>query len=183
MGIVFVVLSHAATLLGILALCLGCYRAVVRSASTPEQIIRGMALVAGVFAYLAAKALGVSIPTLLVKTVDDAHWFSLLFLGTLVPSAAGFLLIRYVMACMRKHDVIAVRVMLMVSALALVMFADVYVAAAGEAKLVDLRPLLPNVSFLLTMMCYIVFEYRPREFQQGFGSGADGQTDARSNAA
>jgi len=43
------------------------------------------------------------------------------------------------------------------------MFANVYITAAGQAKLDDLRPLLPNVTFLLTMMCYVVFEYQPKD--------------------
>ena len=161
MGIIFIILSHVVTLLVILALLYGSYQAIIRAGSTAEQIIRGLALVAGVFAYLAAKALGVSVPSLLVKTLNDGHWFSLLFFGSLIPSVAGFLLIRYIVACMKKHDSIAIRVMLMISSLALVMFSDVYIAAAGQAKLDDLRPLLPNVSFLLTMMCYIVFHYQP----------------------
>jgi hypothetical protein len=64
---------------------------------------------------------------------------------------------------MKKDDDIATRIMLLISSLVLIMFADVYVVAAGEAKLDNLRPLLPNVTFLLTMMCYVVLEYRPRQ--------------------
>ncbi len=163
MGPFFILLSHAVTVLGIVALGYGAYLAIVTTKSIPERIVRGLALTAGTFAYLAAKALGISLPSLIVQSVEGGKWYSLIFLGAIIPSLAGFFLIRYVMACMMKHDAIAIRVMLMISALVLVMFGDVYIVAAGEAKLDDMRPLLPNVTFLLTMMCYIVFEYRPKD--------------------
>ena len=166
MGTFFIILSHAVTVLGIVALGYGAFFAITNTKSIPERIVRGLALTAGTFAYLAAKALGVSLPSLVVQSVEGGKWFSLIFIGAIIPSLAGFFLIRYMMACMKKHDAIAIRVMLMIAALVLVMFADVYVVAASQAKLEDLRPLLPNVTFLLTMMCYIVFEYRPRDTAQ-----------------
>ncbi len=166
MGTFFIVLSHAVTVVGILSLGYGAFVAMAATKSVPERIVRGLALTAGVFAYLAAKALGVSLPSLIVQSVEGGKWFSLIFLGAIIPSLAGFFLIRYMMASMKKHDAIAIRVMLMIAALVLVMFTDVYVVAAGQAKLEDMRPLLPNITFLLTMMCYIVFEYRPRDEAQ-----------------
>lgn len=159
----FICLSNAIIIAGIGALGFGAWLAVVSTRSVSERIVRGLALVAGVFAYLAAKALGVSVPSALIRSVDDSHWFSLLTLGALLPSTAASFLIRYVMRCMRRHDCIALRVMLMVSSLVLVMFSDVYVAAVNQAKLNTLSPLLPNVTFLLTMICYVVFEYEPRD--------------------
>ncbi len=163
LGTFFIVLSHAVTILGICALGYGEYFAIVATKSIPERLVRGLALTAGAFAYLAAKALGISLPSLIVQSVEGGKWFSLVFLGAIIPSLAGFFLIRYIMKCMKKHDAIAIRIMLLISALVLVMFGDVYVAAAEKAKLDDLTPLLPNVTFLLTMMCYVVFEYRPRD--------------------
>jgi len=155
----FICLGNTIMVAGIIALCGGAWMAIVQTIS--ERIVRGLALVADVFAYLAAKALGISIPAVLIRSVDDSHWFSLLTLGAVLPSFAGFFLIRYVLRCMRRHDSIAIRVMLMVSSLVLVMFSDVYVAAVNQVKLNTLTPLLPNVTFVLTMICYVVFEYQP----------------------
>lgn len=151
------------TVAGIAALIYGAYRAVVATKTTSERIIRGIALTAGSFAYFLSKSLGLSLPELVMESVQAGKIFSFVTIATLIPALAGYLLIRYIMACMKKHDAIAIRVMLMLSALVLVMFADVYIAAAGQAKTSDLRALAPNMSFLLTMMCYIVFEFRPRD--------------------
>lgn len=163
METLFIVLSHLVTLAGLAALGYGGYRAIVATRSISERIVRGLAITAGAFAYLASKALGIALPTLVMESVEAGKWFSFITIGAIIPSLAGFFLIRYIMSCMRKHDAIAIRIMIMMSALIFVMFGDVYVAAAGHAKLVDLRPLLPNVTFLLTMMCYVVFEYRPKD--------------------
>ena len=163
MATLFIFLSHLVTLAGLAALGYGGFCAIVATRSISERIVRGLAMTAGTFAYLASKALGISLPTLIMESVEAGKWFSFITIGAIIPSLAGFFLIRYVMSCMRKHDAIAVRIMIMLSALVFVMFGDVYVVAAGQAKLVDLRPLLPNVTFLLTMMCYVVFEYRPKD--------------------
>jgi hypothetical protein len=145
-----------------LVLVYAAYRIVAGTPRGQERVVQGIALTTGIFAYFAARALGVSLPSLIVQSVEAGKWFSLLLVGAVIPSLTGFFLIRYLMKCMRKDDAVATRVMLLVSALVLVMFADVYAVAAGTAKLEDMRPLLPNITFLLTMMCYIVFEYRPR---------------------
>ena len=163
MSIFFIILSHMVTIAGLATLGYGGYRAIIATRTVSERIVRGIAMTAGTFAYLASKALGISLPTLILEAVAQGKWFSFLLIGAVIPALAGFFLTRYIMSCMRKHDAIAVRVMIMLSALVFVMFGDVYVAAAGEAKLLDLRPLLPNVTFLLTMMCYIVLEYRPKD--------------------
>ena len=163
MATFFIFLSHLVTIAALAALGYGAYRAVIATRSMSERIVRGLALTAGAFAYLASKALGVSLPTMIMDSVDAGRWFSFIAIGAIIPSLSGFFLIRYIMACMRKHDAIAIRIMILLASLIFIMFADVYVAAAGEAQLKDLRPLLPNVMFLLTMMCYIVFEYRPRD--------------------
>ena len=163
MATLFIILSHLVTLAGLAALGYGGFRAIIATRSISERIVRGLAMTAGTFAYLASKALGISLPTIILESVEAGKWFSFITIGAIIPSLAGFFLSRYIMSCMRKHDAIAIRVMIMMAALIFVMFGDVYVAAAGQAKLLDLRPLLPNVSFLLTMMCYVVFEYRPRD--------------------
>ena len=163
MGIFFIILSHAMMVFGIVSVIYGAYMAIASTKSIAERIVRGLAFIAGTFAYLAAKTLGISLPSLLVQSVAGGKWFALILLGTVIPAVSGFLLIRYIMACMRAHDAIAIRVMLMVAALVLVMFADVYIAAAAQAGFQNLRPLLPNVTFVLTMLCYIVFEYRPKD--------------------
>lgn len=162
MGSLFIIVSHAVTVGGILALFIGGYHAVVDVASIHERVARAMAITTGAFAYLAAKALGLSIPTLLLESIEGGKWFSLVSIGVLFPSMAGFFLARYIMRCMKRHDAIALRAMLLVASLVLIMFADVYVVAAGQAKLDTLQPLLPNLTFLLTMMGYIVFEYNPQ---------------------
>lgn len=151
------------TVAGITALIYGAYCAVIATKTTSERIVRGIALTAGSFAYLLSKALGLSLPELVLEAVQTGKIFSFVMIAALVPSLAGFLLIRYIVACMKRHDAVAVRIMLMLSALVLVMFADVYMAAAGQAKISDLRALAPNMSFLLTMMCYVVFEFRPKD--------------------
>ncbi|HVX14166.1 MAG TPA: hypothetical protein VHC22_23470 [Pirellulales bacterium] len=161
MSLFFIVLSHTITIAGICALCYAGFRVLVEPTVNQERVVRGIALVAGAFIYLAAKALGIAVPTLIIQSVEAAHWITLLVVGAIIPSLTGFLLIRYIMKCMKKDETVATRVMLMISALCLVMFADVYVVAVGAAKLEELKPLLPNVTFLLSMMCYIVFEYRP----------------------
>ncbi len=163
MSTFFIIISHLVTIAGIFALGYGAYRAIIATRSISERIVRGLALTAGAFAYLASKAIGISLPTLVMQSVEAGKWLSFITIGAIIPSLAGFFLIRYIMSCMRKHDAIAIRVMIMMASLVLVMFADVYITAAGQAKLDDLRPLLPNVTFLLTMMCYVVFEYQPKD--------------------
>jgi hypothetical protein len=154
-------LSHVVTVAGIAALIYGAYLAVVATKTTSERIIRGMALTAGSFAYFLSKALGLSLPELVMDSVQAGNLISFVTIATLMPALAGYLLIRYIMVCMKRHDAIAIRVMLMLSALVLVMFADVYIAAAGQAKTSDLRALAPNMSFLLTILCSSAARWSP----------------------
>ena len=159
----FILISHIVTIAGVVAVSYGVYIAIVETTVRHERIVLGIALVTGPFAYIAARAFGISIPTLMVGAVAEGTWFSLVSLGLVIPSLAGFFLARYVIWCMKEDDVIATRVMLLISSLVLIMFSDIYVVAAGEAKFDNLRPLLPNVTFLLTMMLFVVFVYRPQQ--------------------
>lgn len=168
----FVVISHMITVAGIFALVYGIYRAIVETTVIQERIVRGLALVTGSFAYIAARALGVSIPALMVEAVAQGQILGVVFLGLIIPSLAGFFMARYVIWCMKNDDVIAMRVMFLISSLVLIMFADVYSFAAAESnKLESLKPLLPNVTFLLTIMLYIVLVYRPVQ-RVGFGASS-----------
>ena len=101
MATLFILLSHAVSIAGISALGYGAFRAIISTRSISERIVRGLALTAGTFAYLASKALGISLPALVMQSVEAGQWFSFVVVGAIIPSTAGFFLIRYIMACMR----------------------------------------------------------------------------------
>lgn len=163
----FIVLSHFVTAAAALALAAAAFHAVYAAGCVHERAARAIALAAGVLAFTAAKAAGLSLPELLLDAIDGGRWLSAFWLAAFFPGLTGVLVGRYVMSRLRRGDVIALRVMLLVSTFVLLLFGDVYVAAAKQAGYADLKPLLPNVVFALTLMLDVIFEYRPKETSVG----------------
>jgi hypothetical protein len=165
--IVFTVLVNAGligAMFGKLALL---YAIVAKfSPSWQERIMRSIAATAGCLTYIAAKAFGLSIPAFLLQALTEGGAYLTGVVGALLPAAAGYIVawyvVRYLNSRNARRNLVGMRLLALVMAVTLLVFADVYVAAADAAHQADsLRLLLPNVSFCLAIMLHAIFRFHP----------------------
>ena len=136
------------------------------SPSGQERIMRSIAATCGLLLYLGAKALGVSIPMFLLGALTQSGAYMTGFLGALMPALLGFIVSWYVCRYFNSRDarknLVGMRVLAMVMAMAFFLYTDTYVAAVDTAHADGrFKLLLPNLTFVLAVMLYSVFRYYP----------------------
>jgi len=158
--LVYVVLVACA--LGMIAVAA---RIVLIDDSRIEIVMRSLAAIGGLLTWAGSKALGLSIPELMLQSLSLSLPISIGLIGVIFPAGAGFLIAWYVVrqlhALEATRDVIAARVLAMIVAFAFFVYTDTLLAtfsAPGERTLVNL---LPNLTFTTAILFYSVFKYRP----------------------
>jgi hypothetical protein len=130
-----------------------------------EQIMRSIAATCGLLLYLGAKALGLSLPMFMLGALTQGGAYVTGFLGALMPAMLGFLLAwhvtRYFNSRDARRNLVGMRILALVMAVALVLYIDTYIAAVDAAHADGLKMLLPNLTFVLAIMLYAVFRYYP----------------------
>jgi len=159
-GKVLLLLVHL-LIIGTILLLIGvAVGVVVDETSSLERIILSSSLSAGFLAYTAARALGISIPSLLAQSLATSNPFGVAALGLIIPSMCGTFIAWFGLRMMKKDEDVAKRVSLVLGTFIITMFADVYAAMAGEIGLSQGKFALPNITFVLGMVFYTIFTYR-----------------------
>lgn len=161
MNTFFNLLTHLLILTGILVLLSGVILMVMREKSTEGTILRSLAAVVGLFIYIGAKAVGLSIPQLAMATVQVGGSPLYRFIAVLCPSVIGLLAARFILSHMDRSEDIAARIIVLIMAFIMIMFGDVYAATYSTNVAPDglNKALLPNLSFVVSLALYIVLKY------------------------
>lgn len=130
-----------------------------------ERIMRSIAATCGCSLVLGAKALGLSVPELLLHALTMSGALLTGVIGALLPGAIGFIcawyVCRYFSSRNRRRNVIGMRILAMMMATIVLLYGDTFVAALDPAHAGDIKLVLPNLSFALAIMLVAVFKYYP----------------------
>lgn len=132
------------------------------SGEKEEGLILIAAAVLATFIYFTSKAFDISIPNLIFKGLTQSDIFSFkLFLGSFFSGAIGSLIAWYIISKLNKSSEIALRIILLMIIFMVVLFGDVYVTSWGvESNSGFNKALIPNVSFVIGVLGYIIFNYK-----------------------
>jgi hypothetical protein len=132
-----------------------------------EKFMRGLSAAAGFLIYVGAKAIGISIPDLLFRGLAISYPITIGLLGILFPAIIGYVLAWYVTRHLNSTDamknVLAMRALTMIVTLVFFLYCDAYLATYGDRNEKDVVLLLPNLTFVLSVLLYTVFKYHPPE--------------------
>jgi hypothetical protein len=129
-----------------------------------ERNVRTASLLCGFLIYLGSRAVGLSLPDLLFKAWTSTGPISasgLLVVGlqTVFPTLAGAFVGYFFLRAFQDPDQqdFGFRVLIMLTALFISLFGDVYAASLGGPDVKSVSPLLlPNLCFLVGLMLYIM---------------------------
>jgi hypothetical protein len=160
-AIFFSILTHLLIIISVFALS----GAVVFLISSPDHgtkiVIRIISAVVGVFIYIGAKGIGLSLTELIMLGVQLTSPLGFGLSAVLLPSATGVIVAWYFINQLRKSEDIAARIMILIMSFIVIMFGDVYVATYSVSDNFDgyNRALLPNLSFIIGLAIYIILNY------------------------
>jgi hypothetical protein len=161
MTVFFNVVTHLLIILGVAGMFAFVGLMIKSEDQWLEKIIKTLAMVAGFLIYFGAKAVGISIPAMMLASVQNTNPIVFGFFGLVLPSAAGIFISWYCMKNMRRSEVIASRIVILISAFIAVMFGDVYASSYQVETLKESMnaALLPNLTFVVGLTLYVVFKY------------------------
>ena len=159
MTVFFVLLTHASVLISLALLVRVAYLRVFNAGSGEEVLMRSLAVLTGVIAYVTLRTLRLGLPARLVPTPDDRLSVLKLLFGVAAPAVAGTLLAKLALWRTRRLGAADVRLLLAAGAATFAMLLDIQVKAAVAAGLSSIRPLLPNMCFLLGGLGYLLVAY------------------------
>ena len=157
----FNLLTHAVILTGLLGLSYLILHAIRSTAELSERLVLTAAVMTGFLIYFGARALGISIPELLLPAVADPNPYKVGLIGTLTPAAVGVLVSWHGLRCLRKGVATSWRFLLLGTALVVTLFGDVYAATFSVNFIkngID-GALLPNLAFQIGMTLHLIFNY------------------------
>jgi hypothetical protein len=163
---IFTIMVHAALLFAALGQFYLLLNLILRfSYHQHEKIMRALAAAAGLLIYVGSKSVGVSIPRLIYESLETTVPISVGILGVAIPSMSGFLIAWYVVRFLNSADavrnVVGMRVLSLIMTFVFFLYCDSYVATYGQEKSKDLIYLLPNITFVLSVLLYSIFKYHP----------------------
>ena len=157
------VLVHVLVIATVLLIVHVCWSTVRSETERLERLLLIASIAAGFLAYSAARAIGLSIPALMASSLQTSSPFGIAALGVTFPSLAGVFVAWFCIRMMKRDHDIARRAALLLSVFIVTMFADVYVALAEDIGLTNPKLALPNVTFVLGMVLYIIFTFKRPE--------------------
>lgn len=167
MSLLLVVLVHLLVIASIGAMLFFLRYVILKNPDAVERLLRVAAFGAGLLAYVGAKALGISIPELMASSLAVAAPLSIGFLGVVFPALAGTFVAWFCLRLMHKDDNVAARGLVLFSAFFFTMFADTYAQMAPQATSTSADLVLPNITFVLGVVLYTIFKYKPKTTGQG----------------
>ncbi len=172
MQMFFIVFAHAILLFALITSFVMIIRTVF-AAEGFERLARVFALLTAPLIVLGARAFDISIPDILLRALSLSNPFVTTTVGVIIPGGVGALAAWFFVRVLKRGNrEIGTRIMIMVGALIMFEFGDVYVAALREAGTTVDRYLAPNIAFTLALFFYIALNYKEgveavREAQYG----------------
>lgn len=157
----FAVLLHAVIVLGLGVYFLVIFKAILVTGGEVERLIRGTAFASGLLVFFASKIMGISIADFLVDAVRYYNPFFFVPIAGLLPAGLGTLLAWYCIRSLNRSTNVAIRLMIVIGALSLIQFGDVYVKATRAEGLALDRAFVPNLAFTLAISLYVILRYDP----------------------
>ena len=157
------IITHIMIILGITGLIFYIGYAVHKEQELLEKFILIISSMTGFLIYFGARALGLSIPSMMMKSVSITNPIRMTFFSIIIPWTVGTIVAWYFGWCLKKHIDIAFRVVILISAFIVTLFSDVY-AASYTVSInggID-TSLLPNLTFTVGMGLYIILNYKHR---------------------
>ncbi len=158
------IITHIMILFGIMGLIAYIGYAVHKEEKMFEKVILIISAMTGFLIYFGARALGLSIPAMMMASVSVTNPIKMAVFSILIPWSVGIAVAWYFSWCLSKHIDIAFRVVILISAFIVTLFGDVYAASytveAGGGS-ID-TSLLPNLTFTVGMGLYIILNYKTR---------------------
>ncbi len=140
---------------------------VTDSGTTEEGLIRTMACATGFLVYMGAKAVGLSMPELMFKGLEQSAPIKISTLALILPGPVGWAVAWYCTSSLQSSKIIAARVVLLFSVFILTAFVDVYIAtyAVSEFKGELNKALMPNLTFVVGILLYTIFKVDPNKIK------------------
>src|SRR5664280_1143859 len=123
-----------------------------------EKAIRFMAYGGGLLTVLGAQASGLSIANFTVDALKQSNPIKIGIFGIGVPAGTGVLVAWYMKNRMEKGDNFGKRIMIYVGVLVATQFAELYGTAIHVNGFAP-SPALPNITFILGLVLYIVTQF------------------------
>ena len=159
---VFTILANLFILIGMIAIFFFVKEMITEESNKIEKVIRTASAMTGFLTYFGSKAIGLSIPDIMMKAIATTNPFSFGLFALLVPSATGYLVAWYTLRRIKQSDDIASRLVIMFMTFILVMFCDVYAATyqVQLPKSQTMKALVPNLTFTVAMSLYVILQYK-----------------------
>ncbi len=138
-------------------------RMIIKGENKIEKTIRTFALVAGFLIYFTIRAIGFSIPDLIVQSVFGRAPLSFGIVGGLLPLIIGIAVTWYCLDAMKRKGSLPGRIVILISTFILTLFIDVYVAVikVPTGDKLD-TSLLPNLTFVIGLSLFAIFSVRQK---------------------
>jgi hypothetical protein len=175
MNLFFTTTTHLLIVVGMLILIALTFRMIAVAPSRLEQAIRVIALAAGFLLNVGAKRLHMDIPTLLSNSLSVANPLAYGAVEVVAPAVTGLTAAYFLLKGLRdqRSQNKGVRLIVFLTSLFVVLFGDVY-ASAITTDIRDERLLLPNLSFALALMFYVITRWDPEaDLRNGWRSDID----------
>ncbi len=163
MNTFFNIVTHLIIIIGMFTIFGFIVKMIARGGSPLEKLIRVLALVAGFLLYFMSRALGFSIPAIIVKALAGTTTLSFGIIGMLFPLIIGILVAWYCLDAMGRRTNLPARVVVLISTMILILFIDVYVAVFKLPTANELHiNLLPNLTFVIGLSLFVIFNVKRR---------------------
>jgi hypothetical protein len=164
MNIFLNVVTHIIILFGILGMLGFIIKMIVSGENPLEKIIRIFALVVGFLLYFITRAVGISVPQVIVNSLAGITPLSFGIVGMLVPLVVGVLVAWYCLDAMGRQSNLPGRVVILISTFILTLFTDIYVAVikVPSRNQIDTN-LLPNLTFVIGLLLFVVFNVKKKK--------------------
>jgi len=148
---------HTLTILAILGMFTFIFIFIIKANDGLQRMMRTFAFSAGVLIFLGAKAFGVSIPSLILSSMDSTGMLSGSAL-TIGPAAAGSIVTFYLFKSINNDDPKGHRYMyllLLIATLTVLIFSDIYFGVVLDNE--SQQIIAMNVSFLVGILLTLLF--------------------------
>jgi len=160
MSLILCIVVHLLVILSVAGMAYFVFYLVKDEDDVTERLLRSAAAGAGLLAYTAAKAYGLSLPATLSSSLEVTRPLSIGLWGGLLPSMGGTFVSWFALRLMHKDDDVGKRGLVLFTTFVFTMFADSYATLAGEMKPNAFQFALPNISFVLGCVIYLLFCYK-----------------------
>ena len=164
---IFTLLVHVTLLLAGVGMVVLIISIISSTHTSAERFMRALSAASGFIIYVGAKAVGISLPDLMFRGLSISFPVAVGILGICIPAAAGYFTAWYVIWHLNSKDTqknaVAMRLLTIVVTFIFFLYSDSYLATYGEQADQKIVLLLPNLTFVLTILLYAIFRFHPTE--------------------